>query len=41
MTIVASTAFGHGTRNVALPYGGLCELDTPSGTLVTLEGAVT
>jgi muramoyltetrapeptide carboxypeptidase len=33
-------AFGHGTRNVALPYGALCELDTPSGTLSTLEGAV-
>jgi muramoyltetrapeptide carboxypeptidase len=32
--------FGHGTRNVALPYGAMCELDTPSGTLVALEGAV-
>ena len=32
--------FGHGTRNVALPYGALCELDTPTGTLTALEGAV-
>jgi muramoyltetrapeptide carboxypeptidase len=33
-------AFGHHARNRALPYGTLCELDTPSGTLVALEGAV-
>jgi muramoyltetrapeptide carboxypeptidase len=33
-------AFGHGTRNLALPYGALCELDTQSGALVMLEGAV-
>jgi muramoyltetrapeptide carboxypeptidase len=33
-------AFGHGTRNRALPYGALCELDTRSGTLIALEGAV-
>jgi len=33
-------AFGHGTRNVALPYGAMCELDTPRGALVALEGAV-
>jgi len=33
-------AFGHGTRNVALPYGALCELDSQAGTLVALEGAV-
>jgi muramoyltetrapeptide carboxypeptidase len=33
-------SFGHGTRNVALPYGATCELDTPSGSLVALEGAV-
>lgn len=33
-------AFGHGTRNLALPYGAMCELDTQSGTLVALEGAV-
>jgi muramoyltetrapeptide carboxypeptidase len=31
---------GHGTRNRALPYGALCELDTPSGILRALEGAV-
>lgn len=32
--------FGHGTRNVAMPYGTLVELDTRHGTLVALEGAV-
>ena len=32
--------FGHGTRNRALPYGVLCELDTMAGTLTALEGAV-
>ena len=32
--------FGHGTRNLALPYGCLCELDTRAGTLVALEGVV-
>jgi muramoyltetrapeptide carboxypeptidase len=32
--------FGHGTRNLALPYGCLCELDTRKGALVALEGAV-
>jgi muramoyltetrapeptide carboxypeptidase len=31
---------GHGARNVALPYGTLVELDTRTGTLVGLEGAV-
>ena len=38
--VVRGGAFGHGTRNVALPYGALAELDTRTGTLVTLEGAV-
>jgi muramoyltetrapeptide carboxypeptidase len=33
-------AFGHGTRNRALPFGTLCELDTAAGTLTALEGAV-
>jgi muramoyltetrapeptide carboxypeptidase len=33
-------AFGHGTRNHALPYGTLCELDTAAGTLTAIEGAV-
>jgi muramoyltetrapeptide carboxypeptidase len=33
-------AFGHGTRNRALPYGTLCELDTTTGALTALEGAV-
>jgi muramoyltetrapeptide carboxypeptidase len=32
--------FGHGTRNVALPYGATCELDTFGGTLTALEGVV-
>jgi muramoyltetrapeptide carboxypeptidase len=32
--------FGHGTRNVALPYGCPCELDTRQGTLAALEGVV-
>jgi muramoyltetrapeptide carboxypeptidase len=40
IAVARGGAFGHGTRNLALPYGALCELDTPSGTLVTLEGAV-
>jgi muramoyltetrapeptide carboxypeptidase len=31
---------GHGTRNVALPYGALVELDTRHGRLTALEGAV-
>jgi muramoyltetrapeptide carboxypeptidase len=38
--VVRGGAFGHGTRNRALPYGARCELDTRSGTLTTLEGAV-
>ena len=31
---------GHGTRNGAVPYGTLVELDTRHGTLVAIEGAV-
>jgi muramoyltetrapeptide carboxypeptidase len=31
---------GHGTRNVAVPYGALCELDALRGTLTALEGVV-
>jgi muramoyltetrapeptide carboxypeptidase len=38
--VVIGGAFGHGTRNRALPYGTLCELDTRTGTLTALEGAV-
>ncbi len=38
--VVTGGAFGHGTRNRALPYGALCELDTRTGTLTALEGAV-
>jgi muramoyltetrapeptide carboxypeptidase len=32
--------FGHGTRNLALPYGAVVELDTMKQTLVALEGVV-
>jgi muramoyltetrapeptide carboxypeptidase len=38
--VVAGGAFGHQTRNRALPYGTLCELDTRGGTLTALEGVV-
>lgn len=38
--VVLGAPFGHGTRNVALPYGTLAELDTRHGRLVGLEGAV-
>ena len=38
--VAVGGAFGHGTRNRALPYGTLCELDTVAGTLTALEGAV-
>ena len=31
---------GHGSRNVAVPYGALVELDTRFGTLTALEGVV-
>jgi muramoyltetrapeptide carboxypeptidase len=32
--------FGHGTRNLALPYGAIVELDTMKQTLIALEGVV-
>jgi muramoyltetrapeptide carboxypeptidase len=38
--VVAGGLFGHGTRNLALPYGCVCELDTMKATLVALEGVV-
>jgi muramoyltetrapeptide carboxypeptidase len=38
--VALAGAFGHGTRNRALPYATLCELDTSTGTLTALEGAV-
>jgi muramoyltetrapeptide carboxypeptidase len=38
--VATGGAFGHGTRNAALPYGCLCELDTHKGALFALEGAV-
>lgn len=38
--VVRGGLFGHGTRNVALPYGSACQLDTFEGTLTALEGVV-
>jgi muramoyltetrapeptide carboxypeptidase len=38
--VAVGGTFGHGTRNRALPYGVMCELDTMEGTLTALEGAV-
>jgi len=38
--VALGATIGHGTRNAALPYGTLAELDTIQGTLVALEGAV-
>ena len=38
--VALGAAIGHGTRNTALPYGCLVELDTRHGTLVAIEGAV-
>ena len=38
--VVLGAAVGHGSRNFALPYGCVAELDTRHGTLVALEGAV-
>ena len=38
--VVLNAQIGHGARNMALPYGCLAELDTRSGTLAALEGAV-
>jgi len=38
--VALGAAVGHGTRNTALPYGCMAELDTRKGTVVALEGAV-
>lgn len=38
--VVRGALVGHGTRNQALPYGALCELDSRQGTLAALEGVV-
>ena len=38
--VATGAPIGHGTRNAAVPYGALAELDTRFGTLVALEGAV-
>jgi muramoyltetrapeptide carboxypeptidase len=38
--VATGAPIGHGNRNVAVPYGALCELDTRFGTLTALEGAV-
>jgi muramoyltetrapeptide carboxypeptidase len=38
--VAVGAPIGHGTRNVAVPYGTLVDLDTRFGTLTALEGAV-
>jgi muramoyltetrapeptide carboxypeptidase len=38
--VALGAAIGHGSRNAALPYGCLAELDTRHGAVVALEGAV-
>ena len=38
--VVSSQHFGHGNRNVPLPYGVMVELDTRHGILHSLEGVV-
>ena len=38
--VVVGAAVGHGSRNRALPYGTLCELDAFSGVLTAVEGVV-
>ena len=38
--VVLDGGFGHGRHKASLPYGGRVELDTRSGRLVALEGAV-
>jgi len=40
LPVAVGARIGHGTRNRALPYGALVELDARAGTLVALEGAV-
>ncbi|HEX3696572.1 MAG TPA: LD-carboxypeptidase [Polyangia bacterium] len=39
--VVIGAPVGHGTRNRALPYGTLCELDAFNGVLTAREAAVT
>jgi len=38
--VVRTPLFGHGSRNLALPYGARVLLDAQKATLVALEGAV-
>jgi muramoyltetrapeptide carboxypeptidase len=38
--VAFNAPIGHGSRNVAVPYGALVELDTRFGTVTALEGAV-
>ena len=38
--VVVGAAVGHGSRNRALPYGALCELDAFTGVLTAMEGVV-
>jgi muramoyltetrapeptide carboxypeptidase len=40
MPVVLGAPVGHGSRNLALPYGVRVRLDAQAGTLVALEGAV-
>ncbi len=38
--VATGAPIGHGSRNVALPYGALVELDTRFGTVTAIESAV-
>jgi muramoyltetrapeptide carboxypeptidase LdcA involved in peptidoglycan recycling len=38
--VAVSKCFGHGERNIALPYGVPVTLDTNAGTLSATTGAV-
>lgn len=38
--VVTGARVGHGSRNVAVPYGAMVELDARFGTLTAIEGAV-
>jgi muramoyltetrapeptide carboxypeptidase len=38
--VALGAPIGHGARNIAVPYGARVELDTRTGTLTALEGAV-
>jgi muramoyltetrapeptide carboxypeptidase len=38
--VALNGSFGHGKRNLALPYGTIVELDTSAGSLTALESPV-